>query len=291
MIEALIKGKLSLSEDILTSVVFGFLRNLPDILIDFLKTAKNLSGTSLPITILPAGEIHYEFWPFYQAPDFHGKGAQPDVVIKAGDEWVIVLEVKYISGKSGAGISEDEETQDIKLHDQLAREYFAALEKKIGNNFFILYVTSHSEPPEDEIKETIRAVEKIEVAHKTIIESSLYWTKWQALHRIAEDFIKKSPVSDISRNLAKEFLKFLSWAGFIEFQGFRKVQIPGEAFFRYGSHLHWYSKIVTPYWSKVWPDRIKVLKGFYSGAHIKDFWVSVPVIPKEKIQGGFYDRR
>ena len=96
-------------EDLLTSNVFGIWRYVaPQLgLRQFLETARDLSGQAL---LFPSeiSEVTLEFWPWIQEPS--ARGAEPDVLISLvcsnGQRWLILIEAKYLSGKSSAATEE-----------------------------------------------------------------------------------------------------------------------------------------------------------------------------------------
>jgi hypothetical protein len=97
-------------EDILTSTVFGTLivGGQWSLLRDWLSEARDRDGKTLELP--DAGEVRYWFWPRLAA-------AEPDVLLLFEDVLVIV-EAKYLSGKSGSASTEGDEPAD-----QLEREW------------------------------------------------------------------------------------------------------------------------------------------------------------------------
>lgn len=107
-------------EDILTSTAFGvlFAAGAWGILIEWLKRARPV-GRQAQLDIVVSDSQVYWFWPDLD-------GAEPDLVIRIGSLLVIV-EVKYHSGKSGKGSSAAAAgaTERHAIKDQLVREWRA----------------------------------------------------------------------------------------------------------------------------------------------------------------------
>jgi hypothetical protein len=140
MLKALLHGKLSREqenmEDIVTSNVFGtvqYLANSSD-LIQFLSKAALLNRETgqegLPLGDLPSNaHIEFEFWPWLN--DHVCAGCEPDVLLRVdsgGDRrYLILIEVKYHSGKSSEASETTEQTNSgdatKKAEDQLAKEW------------------------------------------------------------------------------------------------------------------------------------------------------------------------
>lgn len=114
MIHADLLGKSGVSEDRLTSSVFGLLRLLSDsYLIDLLAQARYLDGKQIDIGGMTA-VAGLEFWPWLR------DGGEPDVITtfaadSSSTPMKIVIEVKHSARKS----SGDED-------DQLVRYFNAA---------------------------------------------------------------------------------------------------------------------------------------------------------------------
>src|SRR3990167_6464147 len=103
MIEAELSHKIdNRSEDVLTSTVFGLLKYsfAKDLLISFLGKAQSVSDPSSYFShligdhLLFAGDYRFVFWKYF---DRYG---EPDLIIE-GPDYVIIIEVKYLSGLSG----------------------------------------------------------------------------------------------------------------------------------------------------------------------------------------------
>jgi len=167
MLQALLHGKLSREqenmEDVLTSNVFGLLRYIParDGLFPFLARAEGIDGSPPPLAHLLNDDLDFtvsaadfDFWPFYDEPDC--KPCEPDVVIRVrnphGRDLLILVEAKYLSGKS----SEASET-DQRPNDQLAREWDNLLRvaERENANPFLIYLTGSLGIPVSEIEASI----------------------------------------------------------------------------------------------------------------------------------------
>lgn len=168
-------------EDLLTSNVFGIWCYLPAEcgLLQFLRTAERLDGERLQV----GGEVksaQLSFWPWLQ--EGQAIRAQPDVLIDlntgAGDRQLMLIESKYLSGKSSVA---DEGTQP---RDQLARELHNlilwARTEQVAE-YAVVYVTAHTAFPRSDIEESAR-----ELLAKTGEDGAgkLYWTTWRRLPAI-----------------------------------------------------------------------------------------------------------
>lgn len=104
-------------EDVLTSTVFGtlFLANAWSEVMLWMRRAHPVGHTSALVPPENAVDGAYWFW-----PRLHG--AEPDVVFRCGS-LLVVVEAKYLSGKSGSGVLDG--SKDVESTDQLLREWRA----------------------------------------------------------------------------------------------------------------------------------------------------------------------
>ena len=223
-----IHGKISSSgsnisdrlEDLLTSDVFGPLRYLPfaEGLLHVLGKARLYTDprTTFDKEIegyFPANAQEPEvcFWPWTGS-------SEPDVLIKYGKHLVMV-EAKYLSGKSG---DFDPENAETAASDQLAKEFRDLLEYDKGNysNQTLIYLTAHSTLPKYDLEKSCMAVDE---KNKEEYCKNTYWLSWfdihdsiEALHVSQQDVHKKLILDDIKRLLYRK--------GFRKFEGFKKIE-------------------------------------------------------------------
>jgi len=178
MIEAVVKRKLGStqsraherSEDLLTSTAFGLLRYLPHAqgVIALLRRSRrvNLECGELDVDsddarneewigLNTAVRCEFEFWPWL------GKHGQPDLLLRLFDEsdscvHIMAIEVKLDATKSGfAGENDCKSADDEPDPDQLIKYWqgINAFSPKVLKT--VIYLTSHSIPPIDELAATI----------------------------------------------------------------------------------------------------------------------------------------
>lgn len=171
-------------EDLLTADIFGPLRYLADgaaplrLLGDALRA--DLSGerlATLPavshlLTASPAPRPIVEFWPNLA----HG---QPDLLLTwplpTGGRFRLLVEVKYLSEKSGAGMTELEDG-DLALSDQLGREYLDLADLvQPGDSGALLYLTAHPSLPVASLRESLGTIQLRPGL-------DLYWLGWKRVY-------------------------------------------------------------------------------------------------------------
>ncbi len=241
VIQAVLEGKslnYQYSEDILTSTVFGTIKYLkPDtVLIPFIEAAflydegrttlwERLNSEGIELRCYR--NVEYVFWAWNQT---YG---EPDLIlifrdhIHGGDDFLLVVEAKFKSGKSGT----DE-------NDQLAR-YFEAINNDIENfsdasvsNFkgkkaYIVYVT------EAEAYSDISASNKIISSKYTDIEDNVFHLRWHQLYKTFESMYQY--YSSYEKILVDDLMQYLEKLGLRDFSGF---SIPDE---------YLYSTFLSPY--------------------------------------------
>jgi hypothetical protein len=198
-----LRGKLTpeeeSAEDLLTSEVFSALE-----LLGYPVLRRWLSGAIAPLTecrqtfsmYLPESEppqLSVLYWPWIPSSHEQVDGCEPDVVIQVRD-CLVIVEMKYKSAKSGAGISEEEVLpgrRDLILADQLGREWFAG--KAVCDravilpgisevkNWIVLYVTQGYSAPIAELQESATSICRIMRISQDEVAGKLYWTNYQAL--------------------------------------------------------------------------------------------------------------
>ena len=225
-----IRGKISRSgsnlsdrmEDLLTSDVFGPLRYLPfaEGLLCVLGKAKLYTD---PDTTLDA-KIGADFSDCTDEPEvcfwLRMENSEPDVLIKWGSH-LVMIEAKYLSGKSGDSDSGDAESA---TPDQLAREFHDLLGYK-GKfpNRTLIYLTAHSTLPQDDLESSCKAVGKESEENKKKFEQNTYWLSWFDVRNAVEDLSGKQ--KDPHRELVLADIScLLHQKGFRGFEGFGKIE-------------------------------------------------------------------
>lgn len=167
MLQALLRGKLSRQqenmEDVLTSNVFGLFQYIPacEGILPFLAQAEASDGTR-PLAWLndPSSDVHVTpedlvFWPKWREDNCIP--CEPDVVVhihhRGGRDLLILVEAKYLSGKSS-------EADEMNEHpnDQLAREWdnLVRIANRKDAEPYLVYLTAGIGFPRVEIEESIR---------------------------------------------------------------------------------------------------------------------------------------
>ena len=192
-------------EDILTSNVFGLLRYVQpqDGILKYLSFAKDRNENLISLNDVFHKSIDYKFWPSWK--ETNREGCEPDVVISLeipdGENLLILIEAKYLSGKS----SEADESND-KPTDQLAKEWDNLIKKACKQKMrpILIYLTAHYVYPDQDIKESIKEfLDKKPEETKPII----YWLSWRHLHKVCEN--TDNPIlNDLSLLLERLYLKF-----------------------------------------------------------------------------------
>jgi len=198
MTHAVTRGKVSSAgtnlserlEDLLTSDVFGRLRYLKpeEAIIPILNKIQN-SKTCLQLEELivdPTGKVSYQFWPYIN-------NVEPDlflIVPLVNDKQMAVLvECKHKSGKSPRAVKEEKKAVKLELakSDQLVREYLIVEDlKKQYYRAILLYITGHSEIPDEELKESASLIGTISSQTKKMFYESTFWIGWADIWRILQ---------------------------------------------------------------------------------------------------------
>ena len=222
-----IHGKISSSgsnisdrlEDLLTSDVFGPLRYLPaaDGILPVLRKARNYKGEKLSICDGSTCELKLQFWPRFTHSERDAQ-VEPDVVVEYGKH-VVMIEAKYLSGKSGGGEDDFESIgSETASSDQLAKEFHVLKEHYSSYcKHTLIYLTAHNTFPENDINEGCSSNNAEDYKRNT------YWLSWfdihdsiEALHISQQDAHKKLILDDIKCLLYRK--------GFRKFEGFKKIE-------------------------------------------------------------------
>lgn len=176
-------------EDILTSIVFDILRDLPPEqgILPFLAQAEDNSHGN-PFAGLTDAKAEFRMWPTYREKNCNS--CQPDVEISitspSGRRIIVCIEAKYLSGKSSLeddGIAYHQE-QPKPPTDQLAREWQNLISIAATENAepVLIYLTAHVGYPSQDIEASKMVFQqKCPSARQAF---SCLWLSWHHLHRI-----------------------------------------------------------------------------------------------------------
>ena len=194
MLMAQLRGKLPTdvwlsSEDLLTSAIFGTLKNLPDpIAAALLSRAQPLEG-SRPLLLSP--RLRWRFWPSWDI-------CEPDVVLE-DDENLCVIEAKLYSDFG----------EDAAAGNQLRREWSDGLRRAQdeGKELWLIALTNHTKVPEEAIRR--------QLARADAEPSRICWLSWLEVGRFLRN-LADEPTS----GWAEDLLELLSRMGLAPFDGF-----------------------------------------------------------------------
>lgn len=228
-IKAEIHGKISSKgtnitdtlEDLLTSNVFQLLRymSLEKGLMLVLNEATNIQGDKFTL-LEDISEAEFCFWEKFD-------NCEPDILIKLKQGSVvyanIMVEAKYLSGKSGSAIyiNDEDEGEDTYIagSDHLEKQW-SALKVYSGKvPHYLIYLTMDWVMPLPAIKESIRA------SSDDVFSKHMYWINWQSIHKILNTIIEKDQMtlSCSEEKIISDILALLEKKGLVEFTGYRRV--------------------------------------------------------------------
>lgn len=244
-----IHGKLSSSgsnisdrrEDLLTADVFGCLRYLP-----FEKGFQKILTKARRCFI--DGDIQrlcikdtnrdgkVRFWPKLEK-------SEPDVLIEHGAH-LIMIEVKYLSGKSGDYKSnhDNEVNMEPASSDQLAREYQDL--KGYGGNYTersLIYLTAHRSLPEEDVKAGYR-----ELADSGCddYKDHVYWLSWYEVHKTVSGLLKEE--NKYWRIVLCDIQRLLHRKGLRQFEGFDGIIVNCSPIIAFYKRYTWNVQPVEP---------------------------------------------
>lgn len=209
MIEAILKRKLLVTEDVLTSCVVGLLDKMPrgHGLLAWLERAQPRGAMHEALHFGPEAHVTVSYWPRTAA---HG---EPDVLVIVEDGSVahaIVLEAKYGAPKSDWN---EIEADDLR-RDQLVR-YWEALRGRdipgVSQDLLaradktVVYVTQHGTPPVEELQESI---------DKSRGEIRLAWLSWRDAWDLAQSLRTSAEPETIWLSALLEHLGLTHFRGF-----------------------------------------------------------------------------
>jgi len=213
MLRAEIHGKLAdnarsaseRSEDVLTSNVFGSFRYLPPklALLPWLSRAEAHEEGSPPLLPARCEKAEVFFWPSVRTPR-DDRGREPDVLVRLttteGQATLLVVECKYLSGKSQLAPDDDEavdqEEGDGPTYsgDQLA-DYLAAVRagqvrhkdyhrQVAEDRVALLFVTADVAMPCKTLDESAQALRR---HHGQEPDGAVYWLSWRSAWQVLQD--------------------------------------------------------------------------------------------------------
>ena len=177
-----------LSEDLLTSNVFGILKYLDNkrVLIDFIRSAINQEGKTIK-NITGIVDWRYYFWPKFQ------NQIEPDLLIQGFRKKKLVVnllvEAKYRSNKNiyqQRGSLTGDQLAD-ELNSLLEREWSSPeIDKSRIKENYLVFITNHFNIPLPDIVESNKLVKRY---HQK--QHRIYWTSWRNLPSIIDDNAKQ----------------------------------------------------------------------------------------------------
>jgi len=206
-------------EDLLTSNVFQLLRYLPIELgiLPVLSSAENSHDEEQRRTFLIANGVNnvsYYFWRRFN-------NWEPDVFIELKqDENIlanIMVEAKYLSGKSGSAVYEEEDGAELYVahSDQLEKLWSALKDHSKCTPYYLFYLTMDWVMPIPSIDESIKAIADDNC------RDSIYWLNWQSIHTTINEIVQKGKgsLSRAEELILTDILELLNKKGLKEFSG------------------------------------------------------------------------
>ena len=165
MFEAELNGKDSTitkykdMEDVLTSNVFGTLKNIDNYFLNFiLKHNFDLDANNDDLII--------NFWKRYD--ENIDRNCEPDVIISS-NKFILFIEAKY-----GSEFGEDKGNTSRKIENQLVREYDTLCSLcEVNQHSYLLIITSDLSEPIEKIKTQF---------HPNSVPETVKWTSWQKIN-------------------------------------------------------------------------------------------------------------
>jgi hypothetical protein len=194
MLMAQLRGKVATevwlaSEDLLTSAVFGTLKNLsPSIAADLLSKAQPLKGSTPPAL---SGPLTWHFWPWWDT-------CEPDVAVEDA-KTLCVIEAKLYS----------EFGEDAAAGAQLRREWTEGERRTqgTGKELWLVAVTNHGAMPEDEIRR--------QLTRSGADLSRVCWLSWLEVGRLLRGLR-----DEFASGWREDLLELLTRMGLAPFDGF-----------------------------------------------------------------------
>jgi len=249
-------------EDLLTSDIFGPLRYLPfqEGLLNILLQAKNYNNDDR--ISLDKGDKNpipkIRFWPKLAR-------SEPDVLIEFGT-YLFMVEVKYLSGKSGHFIENWTEQGNFESasYDQLGREFLDLLD--FPGKFqrrSLIYLTSHRTLRVNDIKAGYEAIITTHPKNCGIwYQDNTYWLSWFTVHESISNLLDKQQ-DYYQRLILTDIKSLLHKKGFRFFEGFANLDIKNV---RSQPDTIFYKRRLSTYFQEIYPQVNAVPeKIFYQG--------------------------
>ena len=188
------------NENLLTSMVFGTIANLPSTVISrILDTVEYLEPHSKTEFREP---VTFDFWPWWHGESEYA--CEPEVVISTAD-LLVLIEAKL---RSPFGTAPDK-------RDQLDREWTLGRRQAARKAFCLITVTAHAAMPRDEILGQLSSVADLDLA-------DVGWLNWRAIARQIRQ-VQQDPTMTPFRGWLTDLDSFLKRVGQAPFDGFADV--------------------------------------------------------------------
>lgn len=200
VLEAVLHHKVPVSEDLLTSSVFGTIKNAPpELIIDVVASAQALTGSRGPRLSAP---IEWSFWPWWAAAS-PSNGCEPVVVVEDATH-LCAIEVKL---EADFGSEPDKEPQ---LHREWKCGQVRAAQRH--KDFWLVAVTSHATLPVRELRTQLMAV--------PTDESHILWLSWSVIGEL----LQASRTDQCMGRSYGQVIDVMKMIGLAPFSGFADAQ-------------------------------------------------------------------
>ncbi len=226
-------------EDLLTSNVFQLLRYLPIQfgILPVLSSAKNSYDEEQRRTFgIPAGvnNVSYHFWKRFN-------NWEPDVFIELKQDQKVIanimIEAKYLSGKSGSAVYEEEDGVEVYVahSDQLEKLWSALKTYSAGTPHYLFYLTMDWVMPIQSLNESIKATSDDNC------RDNIYWLNWQSIHTRLNNILVDSctVTSETDLIVIKDIINLLDRKGLKEFSGISIPLVPVLKSFNYFNQIYY----------------------------------------------------
>jgi hypothetical protein len=188
------RGKLAISEDVLTAIVFDELALAKERMMAqrLLALGLNRDRQALLVTD-PCTPAHIELWPRTAA-------GEPDVRLSftsATGLHIVLVEAKLGAGKSGHG----ELDADQGSGDQLGRYLREERRREPEARVSLLYLTHHAAFPREDIEDSMKSLHREADA---ALRHEIFWASW----RDVEDLLAERPEFVMSRDALRQVSMF-----------------------------------------------------------------------------------
>lgn len=242
MLQALLHGKLSREqenmEDMLTSIIFGFMQYLSEttILSGFLSKAyyinedrdikqfRQLSSQNIK-------QVSFDYWPTWNESGCFP--CEPDLVLRIdtpnGDALIILIEAKYHSGKSSEAIEGD--NVDLSPYDQLAREWdnLISIAKHESRTPYLIYLTNDIGYPSDDLSASSEDYRRSRSSKETEA-FRCFWLSWRHL---------KDSIKQTDSLIYVDLIKLLRKLNLIFYDGIAPISVVRPRDWRYVQFFNW----------------------------------------------------